>query len=133
MFPLCSAAQVRIRSLQIFFFFFDGAAPVKCRGAPSLRSKVQVEKILSALRSAHGERRRQAQPRALQTIVIPWFDFSAGSCVCVCLFESDNPAENTKQTKPLVLPGKRVGHSQDLGFDKPEREERAAVPNSVIL
>lgn len=83
---------------------------------------------LSALGSPLSEKETRTETLpALQTSIIPWFDFGVAGHLCN-FRESDYPAENTKQ--PPFLPGTRVGHP-GFGFDK-RAEERTAVPNCVI-
>lgn len=72
----------------------------------------------------------QAQPRALQTTVIPRFDFGVGwlTSVCARLFKVMIQPK-APETPSKILPGRRLGHS-GFGLDK---RGRGAEPSSVIL
>lgn len=122
-----SPSADQIPSPEIPFFSFVGA-PVKCRWLETSFSRVRsaAGEEGSALRLGETEKERTQTPQAFQTIVIP-----TGLQRPPGLFPLKVIVRPKATRTPLVLPGRRVGHSE-FGFDK-HAEERSAVHTSVIL
>lgn len=106
---------------------FAGAPPVKCSSPSSSFTRVRSPgtEDLSALGSPLGEEDAHADAtsftRALQTIVIPWFDFGVGwPLVCISLKWLSSWKHQKHQTIPLSSQGRALD-TQDLGLTSGQR------------